>query len=328
MNTQIGLKHRGANPQGVSIDTLIADAPSLAELYNCSDELDIYTRSSPHYEVIGEQWNKLGSTRPLALIRPHTEAAVQAIVRFCSAHEIPFAVRSGGNAWHGQSRPGNDGIQIDMRAMNSVEIVKYERVTSDGSSGVALIGGGTLCAGVEKQLHAEGVITPTAWTSSVGFIGWACGGGYGVLSSKWGMGCDNIVGARLILASGEIVDTDDEQHKELLWAVRGAGNGTFGVITELRVKVYPYPAMLSGLIGFPLTEVKEVIRGFRGLEESGRRGYSTGESCVIYPPGAVPLFCFIFAWIAEDGNLDEGKAHLEKIKSLGPVVLDTVSEGE
>jgi FAD/FMN-containing dehydrogenase len=46
---------------------------------------------------------------------------------------------------------------------------------------------------------------------------------------------DNIVGAKIVDSEGMLLDTDD--HPNLLKGIRGAG-GAFGVIVELRVKVY------------------------------------------------------------------------------------------
>jgi FAD/FMN-containing dehydrogenase len=69
--------------------------------------------------------------------------------------------------------------------------------------------------------------------ASVGYVGWATLGGYGPFSTSHGLGADQIVGARLVNAKGELIDAG----AELLEGIRGAG-GIFGVIVELTVKVY------------------------------------------------------------------------------------------
>lgn len=70
--------------------------------------------------------------------------------------------------------------------------------------------------------------------ASVGYVGWATLGGYGPFSGMYGLGADQIAGARLVDARGELVDANEE----LLKGIRGGG-GIFGVIVELTVKVYP-----------------------------------------------------------------------------------------
>jgi FAD/FMN-containing dehydrogenase len=76
--------------------------------------------------------------------------------------------------------------------------------------------------------HRSGTI------SSVGYVGWSTLGGYGPLSSFYGLGVDQIIGARIVDAQGQIVDANDE----VLAGVRGGG-GTLGIIVELTIKVYP-----------------------------------------------------------------------------------------
>ena len=69
---------------------------------------------------------------------------------------------------------------------------------------------------------------------SVGYTGWATLGGYGPLTSHYGMGVDQILGAKVVNGSGEIQDADEE----MLVGIRGGG-GSLGIIVELTVKVYP-----------------------------------------------------------------------------------------
>jgi FAD/FMN-containing dehydrogenase len=54
---------------------------------------------------------------------------------------------------------------------------------------------------------------------------------------------DQIVGAKLVNARGEIVDAGED----LLTGIRGGG-GIFGVIVELTVKVYPLSQVRSHLL--------------------------------------------------------------------------------
>lgn len=68
----------------------------------------------------------------------------------------------------------------------------------------------------------------------MGYVGWSTLGGYGPFSACHGLGVDQIIGAKVVNAKGEVVDADDE----MLMAIRGAG-GTLGIIVELTIKVYP-----------------------------------------------------------------------------------------
>jgi FAD/FMN-containing dehydrogenase len=70
--------------------------------------------------------------------------------------------------------------------------------------------------------------------ASVGYVGWATLGGYGPFSALYGLGADQIVGAKIVNATGELVVANDQ----MLRGIRGGG-GIFGVIVELTIKVYP-----------------------------------------------------------------------------------------
>lgn len=79
---------------------------------------------------------------------------------------------------------------------------------------------------------------------SVGYAGWCTYGGYGPWANLYGLGVDQIIGARLVDGNGRMTDADDE----LLEGIRGAGP-TFGVIVELIIKVYPLREVSAQALG-------------------------------------------------------------------------------
>jgi len=157
---------------------------------------------------------------------------------------------------------------------------------------------------MQRALDTLGLAAPTGWCGTVGVIGWACGGGYGLANGKWGLGVDNIVGAKLITASGEVVDTND--HSELLWALRGAGLGNFGVISELRLKTYAKPRYLGGFLIFPLAEGETVLGEFQRInDEEGLPDNFSGEF-TINTTRFGPTINFLFAWISDGDDIKSG----------------------
>jgi FAD/FMN-containing dehydrogenase len=82
----------------------------------------------------------------------------------------------------------------------------------------------------------------------VGYVGWATQGGIGPFTTLHGLGADQIISAKLVNASGEVVDAS----KELLKGIRGGG-GIFGVIVELTIKVYP-SEQVSSVVGLRLAD--------------------------------------------------------------------------
>jgi FAD/FMN-containing dehydrogenase len=181
--------------------------------------------TAPDFSSLSALYIQSSPTTPLAVVRPQTADHVASLVSFCTAHAIQFTVRTGGKNLFRLSS-AQDALMIDMRDMNYVQI--------DAAKSSATVGGGVLQDKLAAELAKEGLVTPSGAFGFVGFVGWSTYGGYGPLASHYGLGLDNILGAKVVNAKGEVVVAD----KELLKCIRGAG-GAFGVIIELTVKVYP-----------------------------------------------------------------------------------------
>ncbi|KAH8882529.1 FAD-binding domain-containing protein [Thozetella sp. PMI_491] len=305
------------SPEGVSRSTVEEEAPSLAPLLDRQPSMLIYTRSSPAFEELRGIFNTNVTLQPLAIVRPRTEEEVSVVVSICSSQSppIPLAIRSGGHDMWGRCL-AEDGVVIDIRALDHVDLA------SDKKS--ARIGGGIRGGLLAKLLDEQDLTTPTGFCTTVGYAGWALGGGYGVLQGKYGLGCDQILAARVVTGSGAVVDTKDDP--ELLWALRGAGNGNFGVVVELTIKIYPRPTMLGGYLGYPMAEAHSVLIGFRhSLEESFPDEFS-GDFLVSEIPGLGAVFMVLYTWVQEGSDLTEARTHLEKFSQIGNLLMNTVSE--
>lgn len=69
--------------------------------------------------------------------------------------------------------------------------------------------------------------------------GWLQGGGLSFSSRKYGLGVDNVIDYRVVLVDGTVVVADACTNKDLFWALRGGGGGTYGVVTHAHYKVHP-----------------------------------------------------------------------------------------
>ncbi|HEY0638028.1 MAG TPA: BBE domain-containing protein, partial [Pseudonocardiaceae bacterium] len=82
-----------------------------------------------------------------------------------------------------------------------------------------------------------GRLVPCGWYPTVGVVGAALGGGFGPFGRRFGLACDHVVAADVVLASGEAV----RAAPDLLWALRGAGGGQLAVVTALTLRTRPAP---------------------------------------------------------------------------------------
>lgn len=156
-------------------------APVIQELSRLIPSLPVYTVSNPQFEHYRMTYNRAFTHQPLAIVRPQTEKEVSQVVQACSNQRIPLAMRSGGHDFFGRSLVA-DGIVIDMRAMDSI-IISPDRTS-------ARVGGGVIAGTLQQYLAAHQLFTPTGQSKTVGYVSWACGGGYmdsmsGHMDSVW-----------------------------------------------------------------------------------------------------------------------------------------------
>ena len=193
--------------------------------------------------------------RPAAIVGAAGIADVKAAVRFAGERGLPVAIRCGGHNVAG-SAVGDGGIVIDLASFKSVRV--------DPAKRRARAGGGVLWGEYDHETQAFGLASPGGAVSTTGIAGLTLGGGYGYLSRRYGMACDNLLSAIVVTASGELVTASADSHPDLFWALRGGG-GNFGVVTEFEFQLHPVRDPVGGMIVFPFEMSKTVLQRFRDL---------------------------------------------------------------
>lgn len=212
-----------------SIDAALA---LVQELKTAHPTITVLLRSDPAFEATSKCYIITPNPNCLGLARPKSAEEVGALVKFCTTRSLPFVVRVGGHDCSARSQIP-DALMIDLREICHVR-VDEDDAAAPGKQRTAKVGGGCLISGLLDELEKYGLVTPVGTISSVGYLGWAYVGGYGPLSSVYGMGLDQIVGAKVVTAAGERVEAD----KDLLKGIRGAA-GALGVVVEVTIKVFP-----------------------------------------------------------------------------------------
>ena len=59
------------------------------------------------------------------------------------------------------------------------------------------------------------------------------------MSRKYGLGCDSMRSARVVLTDGSVVVASETESPDLFWALRGAGQNSFGVVTQIDYQLHP-----------------------------------------------------------------------------------------
>ncbi|MFJ1649135.1 FAD-binding oxidoreductase [Streptomyces sp. NPDC088258] len=189
--------------------------------------------------------------KPAAIAYVAGESDIQECLAFARAHSTPVSIRNGGHSYAGWSS-GNGRLVIDISALDSLSRA------SDG-----IIGAGAKLADVYRALARHGRTIPAGSCPTVGISGLTLGGGHGVAARAYGLTCDSLVSATLITADGKRLTADARREKDLFWALRGAGNGNFGVVTELRFDTHPAPTTTSAYLTWPWSKAADVIAAWQ-----------------------------------------------------------------
>jgi FAD/FMN-containing dehydrogenase len=87
---------------------------------------------------------------------------------------------------------------------------------------------------------------------TVAVAGYMMGGGYGMTSRAFGIQCDLVEAVTVMLADGNIVMADENNHADLFWAIRGGTGGNFGVLLNITYKLTPLGKIWGAKIAWPL----------------------------------------------------------------------------
>jgi FAD/FMN-containing dehydrogenase len=198
----------------------------------------VLTARDAGYAEARQVWNGLIERHPAVIIRPAGPRDVAAALTVAQRAELEVSVRGGGHNFGGAA-VGEGGLTIDLSSLRAVAV--------DPKGRTARCGGGTTWAELDAATQLHALATPGGTVSHTGVGGLTLGGGFGWLTGRHGLSCDNLVSAEVVTASGDILRAAQDEHSDLLWALRGGG-GNFGVVTEFEFRLHPVgPLVQMGL---------------------------------------------------------------------------------
>ena len=222
-------------------------APSTTQIPGFRGEM--ITADNEGYDDARAVWNGTVNRRPRLIARCSGTADVVAAVRFARDHDLEIAVRGGGHNVAGTA-VCDDGIVIDLSAMRAVSV--------DSAGRTAQVRSGALWGDVDHETQAHGLATTGGIVGHTGVAGLTLGGGIGLLMRKHGLAVDNLLGAEVVTAAGDIVRASPDHHADLFWALRGGG-GNFGVVSSFRFTLHPVgPTVTAGPIFWAAADTADV----------------------------------------------------------------------
>ncbi|MEU1521258.1 FAD-binding oxidoreductase [Nocardia rhamnosiphila] len=250
-------------------------------------------------------WDQLFSHYPLAIVFAQETQDVVNALTWARQHDVALRVRSGRHALEGWSNVDN-GIVIDVSRLKSVRI--------DPGARIVTVGAGLTQLEAVTTLAKQNLAVTTGSEGSVSVCGATLGGGLGPLNRWLGMACDSLLAAEVVIPSGhdcaEVITADSEHHSDLLWALRGAGNGNFGVVTQLTYQVHPLASLVS------VQATWDGLGDLRGVFEAWQRTIPSADSRLGSELEIHKSQIVLSAWLVE-GTAAQATEMLAPILSAG-----------
>jgi FAD/FMN-containing dehydrogenase len=212
----------------------------------------------PAYHQERKLYNGMIQKYPAAIVKCSNVADVMHSVNFARENNLLIAVRSGGHNGAGLGSC-DDGLLIDLSSMNGIYLN-----TEDNT---ARVEGGALLGDVDHATNAIGMAVPSGVFSTTGVGGLTLGGGLGYLTRKYGLSVDNLLEVNMVLADGSYITSNEQNHTDLFWAVRGGG-GNFGIVTSFLFKMHPVNEVYGGPIFWDISVAVDAMKFYREVMEN------------------------------------------------------------
>jgi glycolate oxidase len=193
---------------------------------------------------------------PLAVVLPQSTEEVSKALRYCRDRGINVVPRGAGTSLAGGALPAEDAVVVCVTKLNRVLEVDYDNRFARVESGITNL---AISAAVAERgfFYAPDPSSQLACTIA-GNIAMNSGGAHCL---KYGVTTNNILGLRMVLMDGEVVELGgphlDSPGYDLLALVVGS-EGQFGIVTEATVRI------LRAAEG-----ARPVLMGFASSEAAG-----------------------------------------------------------
>jgi FAD/FMN-containing dehydrogenase len=227
-------------------DTGLPIAALKAELDPKKDLVLLAGSAAPNKFDYNASFSKRKQLTPQVRVVASSAQAVGATIRWATGNDVGFAIRSGGHSYEGLSQSAD--LVIDVRGMAAIQLSADRQSVS--------IGSGASLGAVYKALEPSNRAIPAGTCFPVGVAGHSLGGGFGLLGRPFGLACDSVSSMEVVDASGQALSVNDQQNPDLFWALRGGGNGSFGVVTKFNFRT----SVVNMVAKFTITWKKPVAQ--------------------------------------------------------------------
>ena len=186
---------------------------------------------------------------PCMIVMAESATCIQAAVRRIrelrgsSNSNLQISIRSGRHSHIGASTVSK-GVIIDVS-----QIKTFEPNTEEGTITMGV--GNTLIEVYSKLWNLTTLprsLFPGGTCPTVALAGLILGGGQGIVGRRYGLASDNILEYRMVNATGDIMMINNITNSDLFWALRGGGNGNFGIVYQVILQRFDIPEQNTDIV--------------------------------------------------------------------------------
>ncbi len=214
--------------------------------------------------------------RPAAVVLPETPEEVVETVKLCYAARMPFVARGSGTSLSGGSLPIQDGLVIALNRLNRIKKI-------DPEQRIAVVEPGVVNLKISEAVKPYNLYyAPDPSSQPVctigGNVAFNSGGAHCL---KYGMTSNHILGLKVVLPDGEVVEFGSESVEGVgvgpdLVGLFVGSEGLFGIALEVTVRLLPQPELY-----------RTVLAAYHDLETAGNAVAQVVASGLL--PGAMEI---------------------------------------
>ncbi|HLC28044.1 MAG TPA: FAD-binding oxidoreductase [Dehalococcoidia bacterium] len=268
------------------------------------------------YDAARTIFNAMIDRRPALIAQPTDTSDVASAVNFARENGLLVSVKGGGHAASGHA-VCDDGLMINLSLMKAI--------TVDRPSRIAVAEAGVTWGEFDAATQEHGLAVTGGRVPSTGIAGLTLGSGSGWLERKLGYTVDNMIGAEVVTADGDVLRASEKENPELFWGLRGGG-GNYGIVTKFEYRLHPIgPIIFGGMLIFPRPRAAEVIKAYREFIEVAPDDVGGAIALLCAPPEpfvpepmhGMPILAVVVCYT---GRPEDAEQAIKPILDLGPVM--------
>lgn len=212
--------------------------------------------NSTQYEVSRNSYftQQQRALLPACYVRPENAIEVAAIMKTLTATNATFNVKSGGFSRFAGASSIDGGVLVDLARMNKIEVL--------ATGGTMMAGPAATFYGIYRRFDDRKMAGIGPKNGDLSVAGYFLGCGFSFYQQHAGFACDDVWNYEVVTAKGDIIRVNDEENQELLYALRGGGGSSFGIVTRFDFLRYFNKKTWWQHIMFPASMNLEVMKAY------------------------------------------------------------------